>query len=123
MSVPATGAFKVLVIGTFANITKATTASTSTRGTAGQAKEVSPYTGIKNAIQAINPAAQVDFMRGFTGRHEREHCGQTVDTTAVNAAANYDYVIVYTGTTADGGTARRRTSTGPRSRCRAPRAP
>src|SRR4051812_11196522 len=35
--------------------------------TSGQAKIVPGFTGIKNAIQAINPNAVVDFWRGYTG--------------------------------------------------------
>ena len=104
IQVPATGPFKVLVIGTFGNLTNFYLGGySSTQGTAGQAKEVTPYNGLKAAIQAINPSATVDFQRGFTGTGTTAASLTAVDTTAVNAAANYDDVIVYTGT--DSGTA------------------
>ena len=55
--VPASGTFKVLVIGALGNNTNFYLGGySSTQGTNGQAKEVKPYDGIRNAIQAINPA-------------------------------------------------------------------
>jgi len=121
LQVPASGAFKVLVIGAFGNISNFYLGGySSTQGAAGQAKEVTPYNGLKSAIQAINPAATVDFQRGFTGTSTAASGLTTVDTTAVNAAANYDYVIVYTGT--DSGTAAEDVDRR-RSRCPQHRAP
>jgi beta-glucosidase len=102
--VPPTGAFKVLVIGALANNANFYLGGySSTQGTNGQAKEVTPYNGIKAAVLAINPGAQVDFARGFTGTSNAAAQLTTVDTTAVNTAPNYDEVIVYAGT--DSGTA------------------
>ncbi|MGZ4218556.1 MAG: glycoside hydrolase family 3 C-terminal domain-containing protein [Solirubrobacteraceae bacterium] len=99
LSVPSTGNFKVLVLGFYSNNSNFYLGGySSIQGTAGQANEVTPYAGIKAAIQAINPSAQVDYMRGFTdtGTNAGNCCG-TIDPAAVAAAANYDYVIVYTG--------------------------
>ncbi len=102
--VPATGAFKVLVIGAFGNNSNFYLGGySSTQGAAGQAKEVTPYNGLKAAIQTINPSATVDFLRGFTGTSNTASALTTIDPAAVAAAANYDYVVVYTGT--DSGTA------------------
>src|SRR5262249_58136564 len=67
IQVPATGSFKVDVMGFFANNANFYLGGySSTQGTPGQANEVTFYTGLKNAIQAINPGAQVDFNKGFT---------------------------------------------------------
>lgn len=104
ITVPSEGAFKVLVIGALGNNANFYLGGySSTQGTAGQAKEVSPYNGLKAAIQAVNPAAQVDFLRGFTGTSNTAANLTAVDPAAVTAAAGYDYVVVVTGT--DAGTA------------------
>ena len=107
LDVPATGAFKVAVMGFFANPPAANTylgGYSANQGPAGQAKTVNGFNGIKSAIQAINPAAQVDFHRGFTGTGTTAASLTAVDPAAVAAAAGYDAVIVYAGT--DNGTAR-----------------
>ncbi|MBV9413763.1 MAG: glycoside hydrolase family 3 C-terminal domain-containing protein, partial [Solirubrobacterales bacterium] len=110
--VPSTGPFKVAVIGYLANPTpRGEVGSTgaaagamylggysSDQGAPGNANEVTPYQGLKKAIQAINPSATVDFYNGFTGSPTNASQLTTIDQNAVNAAANYDYVIVYTGT-------------------------
>ncbi len=112
MHVPSSGPFKVAVIGYLANPTpRGEVGSTgaaagamylggysSDQGAPGQAKEVTPYQGLKHAIQAINPSATVDFYNGFTGTPTNASQLTTIDQNAVNAAANYDDVIVYTGT-------------------------
>ena len=90
------------------------------QGPAGQAKTVNGYNGIKSAIQAINPAAQVDFHRGFTGTGTDRGEPHAVDPAAVAAAAGYDAVIVYAGT--DNGTARRGHRPHRARRCRVRRA-
>ena len=97
--VPSSGPFKVAVIGYFAN--PATTylgGYSSNQGTPGAANIVTPYQGIKKAIQAINPSAQVDFFSGFTGNPTSAAQLTTIDPAAVSAAAGYDDVIVYAGT-------------------------
>jgi beta-glucosidase len=73
----------------------------ASRGTAGQAKDVDAYTGIKNAVEAVNPAATVDFIRGFTGTSDTTpNCCSTIDPTALTAIQNggYDAVVVVAGT-------------------------
>lgn len=111
--VPSSGPFKVAVIGYLANPAPRTTANDSTgaasgamylggyssnQGPPGMAKEVTPYQGLKRAIQAIDPAAAVDFYNGFTGNPTNASQLTTIDPAAVNAAGNYDAVIVYVGT-------------------------
>ena len=108
ISVPATGNFKVLVVGFYANNTNFYLGGySSTQAAAGQANEVGFYTGIKNAVQAINPGATVDFQRGFTGTGTNAgNCCTAIDPAAVTAAASYDYVIDVAGmdSTASNGT-------------------
>ncbi len=108
LSVPSTGSFKVLVLGFYSNNSNFYLGGySSIQGAAGQANEVTPYAGIKAAIQAINPSAQVDYMNGFTGGGTNAgNCCGTIDPSAVTAAANYDDVIVYAGmdSTASAGT-------------------
>ncbi|HEY3088424.1 MAG TPA: glycoside hydrolase family 3 C-terminal domain-containing protein [Jatrophihabitantaceae bacterium] len=108
MSVPSTGPFKVLVLGSYANNSNFYMGGySSIQSAAGQANEVTPYAGIKSAIQAIDPSAQVDYMKGFTGTGTNAaNCCTTIDPAAVAAAANYDYVVVYAGmdSTASNGT-------------------
>jgi len=97
--VPASGEFKVLVIGALGNLTNFYLGGySSTQGSNGQANNVTPYVGLRNAIQAINPAATVDFLRGFTGTSTSASGLTTVDASHVASAANYDWVIVYVGT-------------------------
>jgi beta-glucosidase len=104
LHVPASGTYKVLVIGALANNADFYLgAYSSTQGSAGTAREITPYNGLKAAIQAINRGATVDFARGFTGSGNSASGLTTVDATAVKNAANYDRVIVYVGT--DYGTA------------------
>lgn len=106
--VPPSGDFKVLVVGPYANVANPYLGGySSTQAAAGQAKEVNAYPALKSAIQAINPSAQVDFTRGFTGTGTNAAtCCTTIDTAAVASAANYDYVIVDAGmdSTASSGT-------------------
>lgn len=110
--VPRSGPFKVAVIGYLANPTPtmgngSTGASasafylggySSNQDAPGMANEVNAYQGLKQAIQAIDPSATVDFYNGFTGNPTNASQLTTIDQSAVNAAANYDDVIVYTGT-------------------------
>jgi beta-glucosidase len=97
--VPSSGPFKVAVIGSFANPpTTYLGGYASDQGAPGTANIVTPYEGIKRAIQAINPTAQVDFYPGFTGSPTSAAQLTNIDPAAVNAAANYDDVIAYAGT-------------------------
>jgi beta-glucosidase len=108
LDVPSNGAFKVLVLGSYANNANFYLGGySSIQSAAGQANEVTPYAGIKAAIQAIDPAAQVDYMKGFTDTGTNAgNCCTTIDPAAVAAAAGYDYVVVYAGmdSTASSGT-------------------
>ena len=105
MPVPATGPFSVYVIGYFANPSSMYLGGySSSQQSAGTAKMVNGYNGLRNAILAINPGATVTYAKGFTGTSTSASGLATVDTTAVNNAAGYDYVVVYVGT--DSGTAR-----------------
>jgi beta-glucosidase len=97
--VPRSGPFRVAVIGPFANPSDMYLGGySSTQGSAGAAKEVSAYAGLKRAIQAIDPDAVVDFYNGFTGAGSSANTFTNIDPAAVNAAANYDDAIVYAGT-------------------------
>ncbi len=97
--VPTSGAFKVLVVGPYANNTGFYLGGySSSQQSAGQANEVTPYAGLQAAITAIDPAAQVDYLRGFTGTSSAANtCCTTIDDSVITAAADYDYVIVYAG--------------------------
>jgi beta-glucosidase len=104
LHVPSSGPYKVAVMGYLANPSSMYLGGySSNQGSAGVAKEVTPYAGIKTAIQQIDPDASVDFYRGFTGTGTTAGSLTTVDPAAVAAASGYDAVIVYTGT--DAGTA------------------
>jgi beta-glucosidase len=103
LHIPSSAPFKVAVIGYFANPSNMYLGGySSNQGPHGVANGVTPYQGIKNAIQAINPGATVDFYNGFTGTGPNTTADSltSIDQTAVDAAANYDDVIVYTGTDA-----------------------
>jgi beta-glucosidase len=111
LQVPSSGRFRVAVIGYFANPASMFLGDySSIQGASGVANEVSPYAGIKSAIQAIDPDAQVDFYNGFTGTGTGTGADTTaasltsIDPAAVNAAANYNDVIVYAGTDDSTGT-------------------
>jgi len=98
LRVPASGPFRVAVIGTLANQRDMYLGGySSVQGPAGMANEMTPYEGIKQAIQAINPSAVVDFYDGFTSGDTASGL-LNVDPAAVAAAAGYDDVIVYAGT-------------------------
>ncbi|HEX4012246.1 MAG TPA: glycoside hydrolase family 3 C-terminal domain-containing protein [Solirubrobacteraceae bacterium] len=105
LHVPTSGPFKVAVIGYFGNPSPLYLGGyASNQGVPGTDNEVTPYTGIRNAIQAIDPDAQVDFYPGFVGGNGTAASLTTIDQSAVNAAAGYNDVIVYAGTDATTGT-------------------
>ncbi|WP_437313484.1 glycoside hydrolase family 3 C-terminal domain-containing protein [Sorangium sp. So ce385] len=94
LRVPRRGAFRLAVIGTYANPAEVFLGGySSDQGPAGNAKTVNGYSGIKSAVQAINPDAAVDFYPGVTPETLAE-----VDAASVAAAADYDVVVVYVGT-------------------------
>jgi beta-glucosidase len=59
---------------------------------AGAGHEISGYAGLRDAILAINPAAVVEHLPGVTSEALDE-----IDASSVEAAANYDVVVVYVG--------------------------
>ncbi|MBF9133840.1 glycoside hydrolase family 3 C-terminal domain-containing protein [Plantactinospora sp. S1510] len=94
LRVPATGAYRVVVIGHYANPPSMYLGGySSIQAGAGQANEVNGYAGVRAAIQAINPGAAVDHLPGVTPGTLAE-----VDPASVAAASSYDAVIVYAGT-------------------------
>jgi len=100
LRVPASGPYRLAVIGSFANPASMYLGGyASAQGPAGVAKSVTGYAGIKAAVQAIDPAATVDFLPGTTPGNLAQ-----VDPASVAAAAGYDAVLVYAGT--DASTAR-----------------
>ena len=104
LSVPSSGAYKIAVVGTLAHPNPANLYLgdyASNQGTAGQANDVDSYTGIKNAVQAIDPDATVDFIRGFAGTSSTTPtCCSAVDSGAITAIqkGGYNAVIVVVGT-------------------------
>jgi beta-glucosidase len=94
--VPSSGPFRVAVIGYFGTSMFLGDYS-SIQGGPGQARSVTPYAGLKAAIQSINPGAAVDFYRGFVGGKDAGTL-TTIDPNAVAAAAGYNDVIVVVGT-------------------------
>lgn len=103
LHVPSSGPFKVAVIGYFANPAQMYLGDySSTQAAHGIANEVNGYQGIKSAIQAIDPEATVDWYPGVVGGNMASQLN-TVDPASVQAASQYDDVIVYAG--ADASTA------------------
>lgn len=92
--VPASGPFKVAVVGDHANPAEMYLGGySSTQGPAGQAKSVNGYQGVKAAIQRINPQAQVDFLPGTDPRQPGRP-----NADSIARSAGYDAAIVYGGT-------------------------
>ncbi len=99
LKVPHKGAYKVAVMGYFAHPSGGLFLGgySSIQGPAGKAHEVDAYQGIKNAVQARDPQATVDFLPGVTGGTTAASLN-TVDAPSIAAAKNYDAVIVVGGT-------------------------
>ncbi|GAB3984660.1 hypothetical protein GCM10029978_094930 [Actinoallomurus acanthiterrae] len=94
LRVPASGSYRVAVMGAYANPSALFLGGyAGAQGSAGIAKEVNPYQGVKAAIQKIDPDATVDYYPGVTGTGLN-----TVDPASVAAADRYDAVIVVAGT-------------------------
>ena len=103
LKVPANGPFSVAVMGYFANPASMYLGDySSSQGPHGMLNEVNGYQGLKQAIQAINPLAQVDYYPGVTGGTSASQLN-TVDPASVNAASAYNAVVVYVGTDASTG--------------------
>jgi beta-glucosidase len=98
LKVPSSGSYKLAVIGYFAHPqTLFLGGYASLQAAAGAANNVDAYQGIKAAVQAINPNAQVDFLPGVTGGTTAASL-TTVDQASVAAAKDYDAVVVVAGT-------------------------
>ena len=104
LKVPSSGPYKIAVIGYYAHPASLFLGGySSIQASAGAANNVDSYTGIKAAVQAIDPSAQVDFYPGVTGGTTGATL-TTVDQASVAAAANYDAVVIVVGTDPSTGT-------------------
>ncbi|MBV9384730.1 MAG: glycoside hydrolase family 3 C-terminal domain-containing protein, partial [Streptosporangiaceae bacterium] len=98
LRIPSSGPYKLAVIGYFAHPQSLYLGGySSIQAAAGAAHNVDAYTGIKAAVRAINPGAQVDFYPGVTGGTTAASL-TTVDQASVAAARNYNAVVVVAGT-------------------------
>ncbi len=101
LKIPSSGTYKVLVLGQYAHPSSLFLGGySSIQGSAGAGNNVDSYSGVKAAIQAVNPGAQVDYMKGFTDAGTSgSNCCTTVDPAAITAAASgYNAVLVVVGT-------------------------
>jgi len=104
LKIPSTGPYKLAVIGYFAHPQNLFLGGyASAQAGPGAANNVDAYDGIKAAVQAINPDAQVDFYPGVTGGTTAATL-TTVDPASVAAAANYNAVVAVAGTDSSTGT-------------------
>jgi beta-glucosidase len=104
LKIPATGPYKLAVIGYFAHPQNLFLGGyASNQVGPGAANNVDAYDGIKAAVQAINPDAQVDFYPGVTGGTTAAQL-TTVDAASVAAAPNYNAVVAVVGTDSSTGT-------------------
>jgi beta-glucosidase len=93
LQVPKKGAYKVAVVGPYANPESMYLGGySSIQGAAGKANQVNGYQGIKAAVTAIDPQATVDYLPGLSADHS------TVVAADVAATKGYDAVLVYAGT-------------------------
>lgn len=100
LSVPRNKPFKVAVVGYFAHPQQLFTGGySSIQAGAGAANNIDAYTGIKSAIEARDPNAQVDFLPGVTGGTTAAKL-TTVDPATIAAVKGYDAVVVVAGTDA-----------------------
>lgn len=96
LKVPSSGAFRVAVIGPYANPSSLFLGGySSDQGSSGTEKEVNSYQGLKDAVRRLDPDATVDYYPGVSPG------GESVDAASVKAAAGYDAVVVHVGTDAD----------------------
>jgi len=98
LKVPSSGPYRLAVIGYFAHPQSLYLGGySSIQAAAGAANNVDSYQGIKAAVQAIDPSAQVDYYPGVTGGTTAASL-TTVDQASVAAAKNYNAVVVVVGT-------------------------
>jgi beta-glucosidase len=104
LKIPSSGPYKLAVIGYFAHPQSLYLGGYgSIQAGQGAANNVDSYEGIKAAVQAINPDAQVDFYPGVTGGMTAASL-TTVDPASIAAAKNYNAVVAVVGTDASTGT-------------------
>jgi len=104
LKIPSSGPYKLAVIGYFAHPqTLFLGGYASLQVGPGAANNVDSYEGIKAAVQAINPDAQVDFYPGVTGGTTAATL-TTVDPASIAAAKNYNAVVAVVGTDSSTGT-------------------
>jgi beta-glucosidase len=97
LQVPATGEYRVAVVGAYADPEEMYLGGySSNQGDDGQANHVTGYDGIVAAVGEINPDAEVDLYPGVTGESL-----ETLDQATLDAVAGYDAVVVYVGTNAE----------------------
>lgn len=94
LKVPRHGRFRVAVVGEHAK-SRYLGGYSSRQGKHGRANETTAYEGVKEAIERINPRAEVDYLSGTTGTDHR------VDKRQVARTARYDAVVVSAGTDED----------------------
>lgn len=98
LRVPSAGSYKVAVVGYYAHPQFLFTGGySSIQSGAGAANNIDAYTGIKAAVQKLDPTAQVDYYPGVTGGPFGSTLN-TVDPATVAAVKGYDAVIVVAGT-------------------------
>lgn len=99
LKVPHSGDYKVAVIGAYAHPSAFLYLGgySSIQQSAGSANNVDAYSGIKSAVEGIDPDAKVDFYPGVTGGAFGSQLN-TVDPASIAAASKYDAVIVVAGT-------------------------
>jgi beta-glucosidase len=93
LQVPRKGAYKVAVVGPYANPASMYLGGySSNQGAAGKANQVNGFQGISEAVKAIDPQATVDYLPGLSADHN------TVIAEDVAKVKGYDAVVVYVGT-------------------------
>ncbi len=98
LKIPHSGPYKLAVIGYYAHPQSLYLGGySSTQAASGTANNVDSYAGLKAAVRAIDPQAQVDYYPGVTGGTTGATL-TTVDQASVATAKNYDAVVVVAGT-------------------------
>jgi beta-glucosidase len=98
LKIPHSGPYKLAVIGYYAHPQSLYLGGySSIQAASGAANNVDSYQGVKAAVQAIDPQAQVDWYPGVTGGTTGATL-TTVDPASVAAAKDYDAVVVVAGT-------------------------
>ncbi|WP_201276691.1 glycoside hydrolase family 3 C-terminal domain-containing protein [Marisediminicola senii] len=97
LQVPATGQYRVAVVGAYADPEEMYFGGySSNQSDDGRENHVTGYDGIVDAVADLNANADVDFYPGVTG----DDLG-TLDQATLDAVGDYDAVVVYVGTNAE----------------------